>query len=81
MSLLAEYERELIVERTKAGLKAARARGRCGGRPRALSKQQLRLLQLAVKDKSLLCPLPRRLVFPNKLYILMLHLMEDCGNV
>jgi DNA invertase Pin-like site-specific DNA recombinase len=30
---LAEFERELIVERTKAGLLAARARGRRGGRP------------------------------------------------
>ena len=34
---LAEFERELIVERTKAGLKAARARGRLGGRPKGLS--------------------------------------------
>ena len=30
---LAEFEREIINERTKAGLKAARARGRKGGRP------------------------------------------------
>ena len=30
---LAEFERELIIERTKAGLAAARARGRLGGRP------------------------------------------------
>ncbi|HAO39553.1 MAG TPA: resolvase, partial [Afipia sp.] len=30
---LAEFERELIVERTKAGLASARARGRNGGRP------------------------------------------------
>lgn len=33
---LAQFERELIVERTFAGLAAARARGRVGGRPRAL---------------------------------------------
>ncbi len=32
-SALAEFERDLIQERTKAGLKAARARGRLGGRP------------------------------------------------
>jgi DNA invertase Pin-like site-specific DNA recombinase len=32
---LAEFERELIRERTQAGLRAARARGRLGGRPRA----------------------------------------------
>ncbi len=34
---LAEFERDLIVERTQAGLKAARARGRNGGRPKGLS--------------------------------------------
>lgn len=36
---LAEFERDLIRERTQAGLVAARARGRKGGRPRGLSKQ------------------------------------------
>jgi len=35
--LLAEFEREVIRERTQAGLSAARARGRVGGRPRGLS--------------------------------------------
>jgi DNA invertase Pin-like site-specific DNA recombinase len=34
---LAEFERDLISERTQAGLKAARARGRLGGRPKGLS--------------------------------------------
>jgi len=36
---LAFFERDIIRERTKAGLKAARARGRIGGRPRGLSKK------------------------------------------
>ena len=36
---LAEFERELIAERTIAGLKAARARGRLGGRPRKMDQQ------------------------------------------
>ena len=35
---LAEFERDLIIERTQAGLTAARARGRTGGRPKGLSK-------------------------------------------
>lgn len=35
---LAEFERDVICERTQAGLSAARARGRLGGRPRGLSK-------------------------------------------
>nr|WP_308441737.1 recombinase family protein [Reticulibacter mediterranei] len=36
MGALAEFERDLIRERTNAGLAAARARGRAGGRPRKL---------------------------------------------
>lgn len=36
---LAEFERDIISERTKAGLEAARARGRVGGRPKGLSKE------------------------------------------
>lgn len=38
---LAEFEKDLIRERTKAGLKSARARGRMGGRPPGLSKKAL----------------------------------------
>lgn len=34
LSALSQFERDLIAERTIDGLKAARARGRCGGRPR-----------------------------------------------
>jgi DNA invertase Pin-like site-specific DNA recombinase len=37
---LAEFERNLIRERTQAGLTAARARGRKGGRPKALTAKQ-----------------------------------------
>ncbi len=36
---LAEFERDLISERTKAGLESARARGRMGGKPKGLSLQ------------------------------------------
>ena len=45
---LAEFERELIVERTKAGLQAARARGRRGGRPYKMTLTKLRLAQAAM---------------------------------
>jgi len=41
---LAEFERNVIRERTNAGLAAARARGRVGGRPKALDAKQQRLL-------------------------------------
>lgn len=43
---IAEFERNLIIERTQAGLAAARARGRKGGRPKSLNKAKR---DLAVK--------------------------------
>lgn len=44
---LAEFERDLIRERTVAGLAAARARGRLGGRHRALTDHQVRVARSA----------------------------------
>ncbi|RYC38230.1 hypothetical protein CTN06_17695 [Pectobacterium zantedeschiae] len=41
MSALAEMERELIVERTRAGLDAARLQGRIGGRKRLMTSDVL----------------------------------------
>ena len=49
---LAEFERSLIRERTRAGLAAARARGRQGGRPRKLTAAQVRQAALLLADKS-----------------------------
>ena len=40
---MAEFERQLIRERTQAGLKAARARGRLGGRPTTITEHKLRV--------------------------------------
>src|SRR4051794_12408490 len=45
---LAEFERELIVERTRAGLASARARGRQGGRPYKMTSAKLRLAMAAM---------------------------------
>jgi DNA invertase Pin-like site-specific DNA recombinase len=42
---LAEFERNLIKERTTAGLTAARTRGRLGGRPKALTGRKLSIAQ------------------------------------
>ena len=44
----AEFERELIRERTNAGLASARSRGRVGGRRHALSKSRVRRAQAAI---------------------------------
>jgi DNA invertase Pin-like site-specific DNA recombinase len=49
---LAEYERELIRERTVAGLAAARARGRKGGRPPKMDKATLAIAMAALKDQK-----------------------------
>jgi DNA invertase Pin-like site-specific DNA recombinase len=49
---LAEFERNLIRERTKAGLQAARARGRKGGRPKALDEKKQALLYELYDEKK-----------------------------
>lgn len=49
---LAEFERELIQERTKAGLQAARARGRKGGRPSVMTKKKKTMLEQLASDPS-----------------------------
>ena len=52
-SALAEFERDIIIERTEAGLKAARARGRMGGRPALLNKRQISKLKQHYKDGNI----------------------------
>lgn len=47
---LAEFERELIRERTRAGLAAARARGRKGGRPAKLNAEKVRVATRLLRD-------------------------------
>ena len=49
---LAEFERELIRERTIAGLSSARARGRKGGRPYTMTPAKLRLAQAAMAKRD-----------------------------
>lgn len=50
---LAEFERELIRERTQAGLKAARARGRTGGRKPKLTPKQIEMAKAMVNDPNI----------------------------
>jgi DNA invertase Pin-like site-specific DNA recombinase len=47
---LAEFEREIIRERTNAGLSAARSRGKLGGRPKALTLKQVQMLRNLASD-------------------------------
>ena len=49
---LAEFEREQIAERTRAGLAAARARGRTVGRPRVMTRAKLRIAQAAMANRA-----------------------------
>lgn len=50
---LAEFERSIIRERTSAGLAAARARGKVGGRPPALSEADLTVAKAMLADESI----------------------------
>lgn len=50
---LAEFERGVIRERTRAGLDAARARGRVGGRPPALSTEDLTVAKALLRDPEI----------------------------
>lgn len=49
---MAEFERNLIRERTMAGLTSARARGRLGGRPKVLNEQKIALMHQLYDEKK-----------------------------
>ena len=49
---IAEFERDLIIERTQAGLESARARGRIGGRPRKMDEPKIRTAMAALSDRK-----------------------------
>lgn len=53
VAVFAEFERNRISERTKAGLAAARARGRKGGRPLALTAKQVREINALLSDRTI----------------------------
>ncbi len=48
----AEHERNIIIERTQAGLVAARARGRLGGRPQKLNQEKIDMVIYLYKNKK-----------------------------
>ena len=47
---ISAMEREILVERTRAGLEAARLRGRVGGRPRSLTDEQIEMARKLMMD-------------------------------
>lgn len=49
---LAEFERELIRERTQAGLASARARGKMGGRPLKLKHSEIQMIKQLMTDRN-----------------------------
>jgi DNA invertase Pin-like site-specific DNA recombinase len=49
---LAEFERDIIKERTSAGLEAARARGRTGGRRKVLTPKEISIVRQLYRDKK-----------------------------
>src|SRR3954454_3427918 len=51
-SALAEFERDIIRERTQAGLAAARARGKRGGRRKTLTTKQIAMVKKLYADKT-----------------------------
>lgn len=53
LAALAEFERHLIRERTRAGLVAARARGRVGGRKPKLDARQIREIKRLMSDPTI----------------------------
>lgn len=89
MAAMAEMERDLMRERTLAGLAAAKARGRLGGRPSKLTTQQVRLLAdpavsgaevartLGVARSTLYRSLDRPKGSPKKRYKRPSHILES----
>lgn len=82
---LAEFERDIISERTKAGLAAARARGRKGGRPKGLSQKAQNTAILAeqlYKEKKLsvreICE--QLSISKNTLYRYLRHQKVEIGK-
>lgn len=50
---LAEFERDIIKERTKAGLRAAKARGKIGGRPKALNDEDIKIARALLENPEI----------------------------
>ena len=79
---MAEFERSIIRERTRAGLDAARARGRKGGRPPALSKKDVAAARAMLSDPDITMEdvAARMKVAPSTLYRHLPGGRSACGE-
>ncbi|CAH0417515.1 DNA-invertase hin [Periweissella fabaria] len=73
----AEFERNLILERSSAGRIAARARGRIGGRPEKFNKQDLVLLKTLVDNQTPIATIAERWQVSRTTIYRYLKKMED----
>ena len=69
MSAIAQFERDVIAERTKEGLNAARARGRVGGRPKQILKNSNKLSSYIKQNNILSRKSKNLLALKNQRYI------------
>jgi len=83
---LASFERELIQERTLAGLAAARERGRLGGRPSALSPAKLKQARkmngekTPVTEVAQVLGVSRGTLYRGRRAVVTLRPMEECSD-
>jgi DNA invertase Pin-like site-specific DNA recombinase len=77
---LAEFERQIIRERTRAGLAAARARGRLGGRPARLTPEKLAAARLMREQKRTMPQIAKALGVSRATLYRHLTLDEDAGE-
>lgn len=76
----AEFERNLILERSTAGREAARARGRFGGRPEKLTKQDLDLLKTLVDNGTSIKTIAEKWNVSRTTIYRYLNKMEEDNN-
>lgn len=78
---LAEFERELIAERTTAGLASARARGRNGGRPYKMTPVKLRLAMASMgQSETKVSTLCQELGITRQTLYRHISLLVNCGR-
>jgi DNA invertase Pin-like site-specific DNA recombinase len=78
---LAQFEREIIRERTRAGLAAARARGRPGGRPSVITAEKLAAARLMREQKHPMCAIATTLGVSRATLYRHLALTDDAEEI